>query len=617
MGQAVGKRYKAMLVDAGWLRKTVNCRAACPVHTNAQGYIEAIASGDFDAAYDIASQPNPFVNICARICGHPCETACRRGCHDAPLSIRALKRAAMDFASGGRRTGGDFRRHPKQNKRVAVIGAGPSGVTAAHDLTLLGYEVTLFEATEKLGGMLFLGIPEYRLPRAALLEEIENLLKGVEIRTNTRVGEQINFADLLHDYQAVFLAVGAQKGRQLRIDGVDADGVINGIDFLLNVNLGYKVEIGKKVVVIGGGNVAVDVARTAAREAGIDFAGDKSYGAALDVARAARRMGAPEVHMVCLESEEEMPAHEEEIAETVREGIVIHNSRGPTRILSANGKCIGLETVRCSSVFDQAGRFAPTFDHGTEELFECDTVLLAVGQLPDLSFLGDDVKLDMTPAGFVNASPKTMATNVPGVYVGGDVVFGARTAIEAIADGRRAAMAIYHYLSGQAPSDEETERPRLIRLPMHQMPEKYDRVARHLVPTISLDRRTGVSEVETGYTREQAVAEAARCLQCNRSPMLDSAKCVLCGGCVDICPFGCLKIVSIDRIDADSKVAEFAQAKHGLSIDEMSNESKETGGSWSVMLKDEEKCTRCGLCIERCPVDAMWMGRFEEAQRAV
>ena len=248
---------KARLIDAGWLRQNVNCMSACPVHTNAQGYIEAISSGDFDAAYAIARLPNPFVNICARICGHPCEFACRRGVHDAPLQIRALKRAAATLSSGGLLHGGAIRHYRKQNKRVAVIGAGPSGITAAHDLVLLGYEVTIFEASETLGGMLYLGIPEYRLPRDLLKAEIDKLLGvGVEVVTNTRIGDQIKFDDLRRDFKAVFVGIGAQKGRSVPIEGIQSDGVINGIEFLLNVNLGYKVPMGKNVVVIGGGNGA-------------------------------------------------------------------------------------------------------------------------------------------------------------------------------------------------------------------------------------------------------------------------------------------------------------------------------------------------------------------------
>ncbi len=611
---SVLSKLKAKIVDADWLRRNVSCRAACPVHTNAQGYIEAISVGDFDTAYELARRPNPFVNVCARICGHPCETACRRGAHDLPLSIRALKRSAADFSGGDMRRGGGIPRRAKRNKKVAVIGAGPAGITAAHDLTLLGYDVTLFEGSEQLGGMLYHGVPEYRLPRDLIKAEIDGLLSvGVELRMKTRVGEDVKFSDIRRDFKAIFLAVGAQKGRALPIKGVDADGVINGIDFLLNVSLGYKVPVGKRVVVIGGGNVAVDVARTAAREAGILVPDQEMrYEPSMDIARSAMRLGAGEVHLVCLESYEEMPAHDDEINETVREGIEIHNSRGPTRVVTVDGKCVGLETNKCLSVFDENKRFAPKFQEGSEEVLECDTILLAIGQQPDLSFLGDENQLDRTPSGFVKASSKTMATNLPGVYVGGDVAFGARTAIEAIADARRAAIAIHEYLMGSAADGEVEEKPRLTPLPMHHMPAQYDRIERGEVPTISVDRRSGVTEVESGFTREQAMVEASRCLKCNRNPMVDWDKCVLCGGCVDVCPFGCLKIVPVSRIEDDSKLTELAQVRHGMSPEVMSEQDGAFANKWFGMLKDEEKCTRCGLCVERCPVGAMWMGKYEE-----
>ena len=606
-------KLNAKVIDAGWLRQNVSCRAACPVHTNAQGYIEAIAHGDFDSAYKLARMPNPFVNICARICGHPCEAACRRGVHDQALSIRALKRSAADYSSGGMRSGGAIPRLEKQNKKIAVVGGGPSGITAAHDLTLLGYDITLFEGSEHLGGMLYMGVPEYRLPRNVLQTEIESLLSvGVEVHTKTRIGDKIQFADLRREFSAIYLAVGAQKGRNIPIEGVEADGVVNGIDFLLNVNLGYKVPVGRRVVVIGGGNVAVDVARTAAREAGIIVPeDDRSHDPAIDVARSAIRAGAAEVHMVCLESYDEMPAHEDEIVETLKEGVILHDSRGPRRVVTVEGKCVGLETVQCVSVFDENGRFSPKFAEGTESVLDCDTILLAVGQQPDLSFLGD-VKLDLTPGGFVKAIPTTMATNVPGLYVGGDLAFGARTAIEGIADGRRAARAMHKFLSGSDVPVENLPKPRLTPIPMHKMPTGYDHIPRQEVPTIPVDRRSGITEVEVGFTREQAMLEASRCLTCNRAPMVDWDKCVLCGGCVDICPFQCLKIVPVGSIADETRVGELAKVRHGISFEEMSAPEPAEDRQWFVMLKDEEKCTRCALCVERCPVDAMWMAKYEE-----
>ena len=246
----------------------------------------------------------------------------------------------------------------------------------------------------------------------------------------------------------------------------------------------------------------------------------------------------------------------------------------------------------------------------------CDSILLAVGQQPELGFLGEENKLDLTPSGFVKAKKDTMETNIPGVYVGGDVCFGARTAIEAIADARRAASAIHTFLSGQTLDEEVVAKPRLTPLPMHKMPDLYDRIPREEVPTLPIDRRTGVTEVEVGYTRDQAMHEASRCLTCNKSPVLDSSKCVLCGGCVDICPFGCIKFVSVGRLDGDTRVENLAQLRHGTSIEDMANQSPDSGDRWFAMVKDEEKCTRCALCVERCPVGALWMGEFQEVADA-
>lgn len=516
----------------------------------------------------------------------------------------------MDHSSSGRKTGGAMRRGPQLHKKVAIVGGGPSGVTCAHDLFALGCDVTLFEGASELGGMLRYGIPEYRLPRNVLIQEIDSLLEGVEVRLGTKIGVDVPFASLQKEFDAIFVAVGAQKGRSLPIENVDADGVVNGIDFLLNVNLGYKVELGKRVVVIGGGNVAMDVARTAAREAGIDFAGVRNYDAALDIARAAMRAGAPEVSLVCLESVQEMPAHEDEIVETLREGIEIFNSRGPTRVVVENGKCVGLETIRCLSVYNDAGKFSPQFEAGSESIIECDSVLLAIGQQPDLGFLGE-AKIETAAGGFVAAEPKTMATNLAGVYVGGDMAFGARTAIEGIADGRRAALSILRYLGGEPPRPS-FERPTLTKLTVYHAQPGFDRVPRFEVPTISVDRRTGVSEVETGYSREEAQEEALRCFKCNLTPMVDYEKCVLCSGCVDVCPFGCLRIVPVERLEGDSKVAQLADARHGVALQEMAVMREPSQDRWFAMVKDDELCNRCGLCIERCPVGAMWMGKLED-----
>jgi formate dehydrogenase beta subunit len=376
---------RTKLVDLEWLESNFPCMQACPVHTQAGRYVTLIAQGRYEEAYRYARVPNPFASICGRVCGHPCESACRRGQFDSPISIRALKRFVTERHGPESRNPIElFSEKPKvtQPEKVAVIGSGPAGMSAAHDLALLGYAVTVFEAAAVPGGMLHLGIPEYRLPRDVLQAQIREILDlGPELRLNMRLGRDFSLADLrAQGFKAVLLAFGLHRSRDLNLPGHELDGVVKGIDFLLNVNLGYRFSIGKQVVVIGGGNVAIDVARTAAREQQKHVGGpageaglpdhltsselDVAMKEFMDVSRAALRMGARQVHLVCLESREEMPAAEEEIEEGLNEGIQIHPSRGPKQFVGKDGKVTGLETVRCISVFDAQRRFNPTFEAG-------------------------------------------------------------------------------------------------------------------------------------------------------------------------------------------------------------------------------------------------------------
>src|SRR5512135_2453636 len=314
-------------VDLEWLDTNFPCMAACPVHTEAGRYVGLIEEGKFREAYHVARRPNPFASICGRVCAAPCETSCRRGTLDQPIAIRALKRfvcerfgveSMVDLDRLKEVFGTSVR---KNGMKVAVVGAGPAGLSCAHDLALLGYEVTVFEAQPVAGGMLRLGIPEYRLPRELIRLEINAILSlGVELKLNSAVGRDFAISDLKNQgYRAVFVAVGAHKSRGLGIEGVEIDGVLRAVDFLLNVNLGYRVELGSRVIVVGGGNVAIDVARTAARQERADVGPVTEVTEALDVARSAVRFGAKEVHMVCLEDWDEMPASKEEIADALEE----------------------------------------------------------------------------------------------------------------------------------------------------------------------------------------------------------------------------------------------------------------------------------------------------------
>ncbi len=611
--------YSAVVPDFQYFLNLVPCRTACPVHTNAGGYVRAVAEWDTARGYRIARAPNPLASICGRICAHPCETKCRRGVIDQPISIRALKRTLTE--RHGVENALSARPSPLQPlhlavtdaagaaARIGVIGAGPAGLSCAHDLALLGYRVTLFEAAPVVGGMLYQGVPEYRLSRDLIRAEVDQILSlGVELKLEQRLGRDFTIGDLRHNgYAAVFLALGASRGRDLNIPGKDLDGVINGVDFLLNANLGYRVTLGERVIVIGGGNVAIDVARTALRYAAAEGQPDLPGGAEqllqtwgydnafIDAARTALRLGARHVQLVSLESRAQMPAHPDEVREAEEEGITLLPGLGPKAILGREGRAVGLETLDVASLFDANGRFNPTFAPGTERRLDADTIILAVGQQPDTSCLAADSEVEITPRGLVRVDPRTLATTMAGVYCGGDLAFGPRIVIEAEADGKRAALAIHASLGGGTiPRAHARFRP----IALNRAGDRYDRIPRQVVPTLPVTRRTGFREVEEGYSEEQARLEASRCLWCNVETIFDSEKCILCSGCVEICPEACLALVPASRLRASPEMAAVSDALGA-------------GADMGAIVKDEARCIRCGLCAERCPTGAITMEALE------
>jgi formate dehydrogenase (NADP+) beta subunit len=581
-------RFSSVPVGDDWLDANVPCTQACPVLTNAGRYVAAIADGDFDLAYLIARMPNPFPSICGRVCAAPCESACRRGYFDAPVSIRALKRFACEHA--GVESGRAERlwrealeTMPQRDERIAIVGAGPAGLACAHDLACFRYRPVVFDAADRPGGMMVLGIPPYRLRREILQAEVRAIVGlGLEIRLEQRLGTDFTLTSLFEGgFSSVFLATGAMRSRDLQIPGVELDGVLKAVDFLVNANTGYRVELGDRVVVVGGGNVALDVARTALRE-------PPNETAAFDVARVAKRLGAREVTVVALEARNEMPAHEFEIEEAEVEGIEIRHRRGPHAVLGSE-RVEALETIDVASVFDADGRFDPRFVEGSERTIECDSVILAIGQAPDLSWLSPDDGVEASPRGTIAVDPDSLATSAPNVFAGGDVAFGPRNLIDAIGDGRRAAASIHAALSGEEPSPQRRER-RMLPLRVVRRPVlEYDSLPRVEVPSVPSERRIGVPEVELGYTLEQARAEASRCLQCFMNIELEPAKCILCGGCVDVCPENVIRIVPVDRID-------------GLGGDRPA----------SALILQEDFCIRCGLCVDRCPTHALSFGAWSE-----
>jgi NADPH-dependent glutamate synthase beta subunit-like oxidoreductase len=575
--------------------ENIPCLAACPVHTNAGMYVAAIADGEDELAYLTARLPNPFASVCGRVCAAPCEDACRRGKIDRPIAIRALKRFVTERYGPETGDGSVAKRvaEPpavKLPQSVGIVGGGPAGMACAHDLRRYGYAVTVYEATDKLGGAMWLGIPEYRLDRDILNADLDAIVEmGVEVQYNTRLGTQVTLEDLRARHDAVFLGIGATLGRGLDLPGADADGVFKAIEFLINMNRGFEVSVGKNVLVIGGGDVAMDAARTALRAADYEAAretltapdGERpAMGDAIDAARTAHRAGAERITIMSLESREEMPAHDFEIEEAEHEGIQFVNRRGPAGITVQDGRVTGVDTIGVRSVFDAEGRFAPDFDQDDTRHLAADTVILAIGQAIDLESLGPQGP-EISPRRTIQIDGETGATSIPGIWSGGDAAKGPRTLIDAIADGRRSAADIHRSFGGTLPDDKPGQMVELRQF--HRLEDWYDRQGRVDVPTLETGRRMGLAEVELGFTPEQARCEAARCLRCFANILLDVDKCVLCALCADVCPVDVISLVPSEEIEP-------------------------TAPGGTALLLDEEACIRCGLCIERCPPDALSMG---------
>ena len=614
----------------GYHAGLIACQRACPVHTDARGYVRAIAEGRFEEAYLIARGPNPFASICGRICGAPCEAACRRGhvprvdddgrfvSRDRPIAIRALKRFVCDLAGPDTRPTASVLEAvrsyvpavaadaeemaamlraavagtvpPGTGARVAIVGAGPAGLSAAHDLALLGFHPIVFESEPVPAGMLAVGVPSYRLPREVIEREVDVIRAlGVEIRCGITVGREVSFADLRRDHAAVIIAVGAKSSRGLGLPGERGPGVYGGVDLLRAVALDERLDMGRDVVVIGGGNVAFDVARTVLRQI------------AYDTARTAARLpGTSRVRLVSLESLEEMPADTLEILEGDEEGIERRNGWGPLEIeRNDRGDVTGVRFRRCLRVWDEGRRFAPLFDDATQETVPCDTVLLAVGQSPVLGFL-DGSGVEMARPGWPKVDAATLRTTADDVFVAGDLAHGTRLLIDAVASGKAVARSVYTYLTGR-PLHAHAVTAHLT-LPGYRRERGYESIRRQGVPVRLPEERLahpGVA-VEVGYDRLQAMREASRCLDCGVTPVFDGNRCVLCGGCVDVCPTKCLKLVPLSVLAPSAAVNEAIANTLGPAIDLDGH---------SAILKDEERCIRCALCAMRCPVDAITMER--------
>jgi NADPH-dependent glutamate synthase beta subunit-like oxidoreductase/coenzyme F420-reducing hydrogenase delta subunit len=521
------------------------CQGACPIHQDVRGYLAAIARGDFDQALRIIRETNPLPFVCGTICAHPCETECRRGQVDQPLSIRVLKRFAVE-------RGRDLLPTPVETRRdqkVAIIGSGPGGLTAAYDLTLKGYKVTIFEREGALGGALQLVIPLYRLPREVLQKDIDAILSlGVEVKTGMELGKDFSLDDLEQQgYKAVLLGLGLPLSRGLRIPGVEARDILLALPFLKAVNRGERpLEPGREVIVVGGGNVAMDVARSA------------------------RRLGAKKVRLVCLETREEMPAFPWEIEEAMEEGIEIHYCGwGPKRILEQEGKVAGLECMRCLAVFDAQGRFNPSFCEEETTVLEGDTVILAIGQAADISFL-KDMGVSLNERGQLLFDPETLATSRAGVFACGEMTTGPGTAVQSMASGRKAAQSIARYLEGEPLVVPQPQLEVLGEL-LSSIKENIKRQERQKTPMLAVEQRvSNFHQIELGYTEELAIREARRCLSCGAGAEWLEEKCSFCLTCVRVCPYQ-VPVVT-------------------------------TWGSINIRI---EQCQSCGICLSECPAKAI------------
>jgi NADH-quinone oxidoreductase subunit F len=473
------------------------CQHACPAGIDVPNYVAAIASGHYENAVEIIRERNPFPAVCGRICIHPCEFKCRRGELDDPVAIRSLKRFASDwyFEHIGQA------REPfpvTQSEQVAVVGAGPAGLTCAYFLAKMGYKVTVFESQSVPGGMLGITVPEFRLPRRIIDQEVAYIQScGVEIRYHSPIDAAHTVNDLKAEgYDAVFIAAGAQASKRIGIPGEEEglEGLYYGLEFLSQVKGGREIQLRGKVLIIGGGNVAIDVARTALR------------------------VGAEDVQIFCLEPRDEMPAWEKEVGEALEEGIVVNPSWGPKRIVHEDKKITGIEFVRCVSVFDDEGQFNPAFDEETTQVVETDQAIISVGQAPDMSFLSKDSQLERALWGSLVVDENTLSTNIPGIFAGGDFTTGPTYVIRAIASGRRAALAIDRHLRGEAGRirilDEKTDMEETAGLALEEeTTEERPRI--EVALETPEDRVSDFREVEKGFDEEQALAEAVRCLRCD------------------------------------------------------------------------------------------------------
>jgi len=534
------------------------CVGNCPANVDARGQSFYLADDNPVDAYELVRERNIMPGVLGRICHHPCETACKRNYYDEPIAIRPLHRAAYERYQEHR----EERVQPlpvTRDARIAIIGSGPSGLAAAHDLMRLGYEVHVYEKDHAPGGALLSGVPAYRLPRDVIGTEIADLqTMGMKLFTNVSIGSDVPIDHLIGEYEAVLIAAGLQVSRMLPLPGADTPGVVGALEFLRAGN--WKGECGvkgKRVLVVGGGNVAVDCARVA------------------------YRCGAADVTLSSLESMDELPAHPWEIEEALDEGVTALCSYGPKEVLVEGGRVRGMRLQSCLSVFDAQGRFAPVFAEEYNDL-ECDVIVFAIGQAPDLTELVGGSDLLLTERGLLPVDGALMTTHVRGVFACGEVVTGPGSAIASIASGHEAAVSIHRYLEDVDLAEGRVYRPvpvypRYQKATLQGVESNRRRIKMPMAP--GSERAKDFRQVELGYTTAEGLAEAARCLRCS------SEVCVGCTFCARTCPD---YVIRVERIDDP--------------------------GARAVTRYDMDltKCCFCGLCAEQCPTNALrHTGQYE------
>lgn len=596
--------YDVVIPDLDYFLRQIDCRDGCPVNTDGRGYMLALHKGDILEGYKIARGPNPFASICGYICGAPCEISCRRDRVDKTLTIRAQKRYidewfGLDKEAHVRSLEFSYSRgstKPEPNGlKVACVGAGVASLTVAHDLLRLGYAVDVYEMQPKPGGMLTYGVPQYRLKNEVVFAEcaaIEHL--GAKIHYSMKVGRDITMTELQEKYDAVFLGHGLWKSRDLPIPGASDPDIIRGVEYLKVLGSERKWKVGKNLIVIGGGNVAFDVARSS------------------------RRNGA-NVTMVCLESLDEQTADEFEIEDGVEEGISLINRVGPKAVeRDDQGNIVGLRVQRIKKLFDYKGNFSPEFIPGTEYVIPGDSIALAIGQTMDMAFTNGWDKSDelVVERGVVKSERGTGRTSIPGIYCAGDAGFGASLFITCIRQAQDCARAIDHDLMGSAPYKEYVGEFTQIP-PMRD--KEYLRTPWAL-PTLQQGetRVENMNIVENTYTDEEVHQQANRCLRCHVSPVFDGNLCIKCNGCVDVCPTSCLKLIPLDELNmdfGDGQMREAVNNYYGVESESLSDGELSVIGS--AMLKDEDLCIRCGLCAEKCPTQAVTMDMMNYSFRWV